>query len=206
MRRRSLMAVLLSLGALAPVALAHARLAGSELVQALHRGGFVLVMRHASAPLAAPPRAKADPENPRAERQLDEAGREQARQIGAAIRRLGVPIGVVLVSPTYRTRETARLAGLLHARTAEDLGEGPRGMSPAAGRGRARWLEHEVAQPPVAGTNTLLITHAPNMVAAFGAQAKGIAAGEILVLRPDGHGGSTPVARITPQEWTALHR
>jgi phosphohistidine phosphatase SixA len=43
------------------------------------------------------------------QRNLTDAGRADARAIGAAIRALGIPIGRVLASPFCRTRETAEL-------------------------------------------------------------------------------------------------
>jgi phosphohistidine phosphatase SixA len=45
-------------------------------------------------------------------RQLSAKGRAAAQRIGAAIRRLDIPIGRVLASEYCRTRETARLMNL----------------------------------------------------------------------------------------------
>jgi len=71
---------------------------GSKLVAALQRGGCVVLMRHASSPGSPPDRAKADAENVKLERQLDADGRESARAMGEAFRRLRVPVGDVLAS------------------------------------------------------------------------------------------------------------
>ena len=43
------------------------------------------------------------------QRNLTDAGRSEARAIGAAIKRLGVPVGSVMASPFCRTMETAQL-------------------------------------------------------------------------------------------------
>ena len=59
---------------------------------------------------------------------------------------------------------------------------------------------------PRAGSNTLLVTHAPNMMQAFGQEAPDIADGETLVFRPDGKGAAVLVGRIKMQEWPTLDR
>lgn len=190
----------------AGVAGARARpLAGAALVRALRRGGYVLVMRHPSSPLARPDKASASPGNANLERQLDESGRRTARAMGAALRALHIPIGEVLASPTYRTIETVRLAGLGEPRTYPELGEGARGMMAAnAGSARSVWLRARAALPPRSGTNTLIVTHAPNLQGAFGAHAAGIAAGEMLIFHPDGRGGADFLGRIRIEQWPRL--
>src|SRR4029453_2406619 len=95
------------------------QLATTDLVDALRKGGYVIVMRHASSPREAPDKASANPDNVKLERQLDEAGRASATAMGKAIRDLKIPIGEVFTSPTYRAMETVRLAQLpnLHAQS-----------------------------------------------------------------------------------------
>jgi hypothetical protein len=55
-------------------------LEGAALVRALERGGYVVVMRHASSPSDPPAKDSADAENTRDERQLDEKGGLRQRQ------------------------------------------------------------------------------------------------------------------------------
>jgi hypothetical protein len=50
----------------------------TALVQALRAGGLVIVMRHASSPREAPTKERANPDNLKLERQLDEPGRRGA--------------------------------------------------------------------------------------------------------------------------------
>src|SRR5499427_3466980 len=83
---------------------------GEALVKALQKGGYVLVMRHASSPREVPDKQAANPDNSKPERQLDEVGRGTAIAMGKALRDLKIPIGNVLSSPTYRALETVRLA------------------------------------------------------------------------------------------------
>jgi hypothetical protein len=61
------------LAGLASAGMARAEpLSGAALVEALRQGGYVLLMRHASSPLAPPVASTAEPDNTRLERQLDD--------------------------------------------------------------------------------------------------------------------------------------
>jgi hypothetical protein len=183
---------------------AHAQnLSGPALIQALQGGGYVLVMRHASSPPTPPTDAEALPDNRKRERQLDETGRLAASAVGAAIRSLNIPIGQVWSSPTYRALETVRLLGLPAPRTAAELGDGGQSMQ-AVGSDQSAWLKAKVAQPPRPGTDTLIVTQLPNITAAFGPAANGIAAGEALVFHPRGDGHPEVVARIKIEDWPAV--
>jgi len=180
-------------------------LSGRGLVGALREGGYVLLMRHASSPEARPDQAAADPENTNLERQLDQKGRDSARAMGEAIRQLGIPIGDVLSSPTYRARETVQLASLGRVQTFAEIGDGGQSMQRIT-EAPAEWLRKKVGEPPRRGTDTVIVTHMPNIVAAFGQVANEAADGETFVFRPDGKGGAELVARIKVEEWPALAR
>jgi hypothetical protein len=52
--------------------------------------------------------------------------------------------------------------------------------------------------------NTVIVTHYPNVMEAFPAAAVGLADGEAIVFRPDGHGGASVVARVKIDEWKGL--
>jgi phosphohistidine phosphatase SixA len=180
-------------------------LSGSPLVAALQHGGFVLVMRHASSPAAPPAKASADPQNVRLERQLDTQGRETASSMGESLRRLRITLGPVLSSPTFRARQTVMLAGLGEPRTVPELDASSANMMQAGADGRqSDWLRHEVGVSPPAHSNTLIVTHAPNIIGAFGEQATGLADGETLIFRPDGRGGASLVARVKIEDWPRL--
>jgi phosphohistidine phosphatase SixA len=174
------------------------------LVKALRQGGNVIVMRHAASPRATPDQATANPDNTTRERQLDAAGRASAKAMGQALRDLKIPVGDVLVSPTYRARETAKLAEWTNAKPAPELGDGGQNMQESSDTA-TKWLQKQVTQFP-SGTNTILITHSPNLTRAFPQQASGIADGEALVFGPDGNGGATLVARVKIDQWPSLPR
>jgi phosphohistidine phosphatase SixA len=179
-------------------------LSGSALVNALQHGGYVLVVRHASSPRQAPDKQSANADNVSLERELDEHGRETAVSMGKALRTLKIPIGEVLASPTYRAMETVRLAQFPNPRPQAELGDGGQSMRGVAAP-QSTWLKEKVKQLPRA-TNTILVTHFPNMSSAFPESTSGLEDGETLVFGSDGRGGSAVVARIKIEEWPALGR
>lgn len=196
--RRALPAALALL--LAATSLAAQTLPRASLAAELRKGGYVIVMRHASSPRELPDAASANPDNTTRERQLDAAGRRDAAAMGAALKRLGIPVGEVLSSPTYRALETARLVDAGKARAVEQLGN--EGMA-AAGEAATAWLRDEVARKTTGG-NRLLITHGPNISAAFREHAGGMTEGEALVFDARGADGPVMVHRIRIEEWAQL--
>ncbi len=179
-------------------------LKGPALTQALQKGGYVLVLRHASSPLAAPDAATANPDNVNHERQLDETGRKTAAAMGAAIKKLRIPLGDLESSPAYRALETVRYAGFGKPTPVPDLGDGGQGMMADAAGQRSTWLRARVTKPPRAGANTLLVTHLPNMKGAFDKDAADLADGETMVFLPGKDGAATMAGRVKIEEWPTL--
>lgn len=176
----------------------------AALLKELQQGGYVIAMRHASSPGTLPNPVQADPENVQHERQLDDAGRASARSMGEALQRLKIPIGQVLSSPAYRALQTARLARLASPTTATELGDSGLSMQADTNGTRAKWLRAKVAELPLSGTNTILITHFPNIKEAFPDNVSGLAEGEALIFRPDGTGGASFKARVKMDDWANL--
>lgn len=202
--RRAFACATMAAVALAAMGHAHAQqLAGAPLIAALREGGYVLVMRHASSPAMPPDKAIADHENTALERQLDENGRSTSRAMGKALRALHISVREVLSSPTYRARQTVHLAGLPEPRTIPELGDGGQSMQPLQAS-PAAWLRNVVSQPPLPGTDRLIVTHAPNITAAFGANVADVADGETLVFHPSGNGEAVLAGRIRIEEWPLL--
>ncbi len=172
-------------------------LSSVALASLLQQGGYVIVMRHASSPDTPPTPNEADPQNPEHQRQLDERGRQTARGMGVAFKALHVPIGEVWSSPTYRALQTFQLADLPHPQTAAEIGGG------AAAADGAMWLRAKAAQPLRPETDTLIVTHYPNITAAFGKAADAPSDGEAIVFRP-GEAPLTVVGRIKIEEWPNL--
>jgi phosphohistidine phosphatase SixA len=175
---------------------AHAQqLQGDALVKALRQGGYVIVMRHTSSPREVPDKAAANPDNTKPERQLDAEGRASATAMGKALRDLKIPIGTVLTSPTYRALETIRYAQFGKPQEFLELGDNGQSMQGGT-EAQATWLKKKVTEFPK-GTNTLIVTHMPNMSRAFPESTSNLADGEALVFGPSG-----VVARIKIGEWT----
>jgi len=181
---------------LAVTGTAHAQLlSGEALVKALRQGGYVIVMRHASSPREVPAG--------QAERQLDDTGRSTATAMGKALRDLKIPIGEVFSSPTYRALETVRLAQWVNPKPTPELGDNGQSMSGGT-QAQAAWLQKKVTQFP-SGTNTIIVTHLPNLTGAFPQLAAGMADGEAMVLGPDGKDGATVVARVKIEDWPKIN-
>jgi phosphohistidine phosphatase SixA len=176
-------------------------LSGKELVSTLRMGGYVIVMRHASSPRTPPDPGQANADNIQHERQLDETGRSTALALGQAMRQLHIPIGQVLSSPTYRALETIRLAKLGQPMTFPELGDSGQSMQADTTGTRAAWIIATAATPPAAGTNTLMVTHFPNIMEAFPQYSAALTDGEALIFHPDGHGEAIMVARVKIDEW-----
>jgi phosphohistidine phosphatase SixA len=175
------------------------RPADTGLVQRLRHGGLVIYIRHTVTSSK-----QDDPEpdlaDPRTQRNLSEAGREQAREIGRTVRRLNIPIGQVLVSPYNRTRETAELAfGKGRARATRDLiSEGYPGTDDDE---LARALRRLMRQRPSPGSNTALVSHGFNLNGATGLSS---AEGDTVIFDPGARDPLKPLARIGIDEWRSL--
>jgi hypothetical protein len=178
-------------------------LSGTGLVTALRQGGYIVLMRHASSPATPPTAASAEHDNTRLERQLDETGRSSAENMGRAIKTLGIPVGEVWSSPTYRAMETVRLASLPNPTTAVELGDGGQSMH-AVSKDQTAWLLAKIAERPRAGTNTIVVTQFPNIQDAFGQDSSGLTDGEALIVRPGSAGVEEIVGRVKIAEWPTL--
>jgi phosphohistidine phosphatase SixA len=175
-----------------------------KLARALRQGGYVIVMRHASSPQELPDAKTANADNPKRERQLDEKGRASAVAMGKALREFKIPIGEIFSSPTYRALETVRLMQLGKPTSIVELGDGGRSMQTST-EAQAAWLQKNVEQFPT-GSNTLIVTHSPNMSRAFPEFTRNLGDGEALIFGPDGKGGAALVARVKIQEWPKMAR
>lgn len=178
-------------------------LSGHALVEALQKGGYVILMRHAASPRQAPDKANANADNINLERQLDEEGRSTAAAMGRAFRDLGISVATVYSSPTYRALETVQYQGFGEAQEREELSNDPQGMRGGT-EAQAEWLHMAVMQFPV-GTNTLLVTHNPNITGAF-PELSGLSDGEALIFGPDReHNNSAQlVARVKIEQWPEM--
>jgi hypothetical protein len=175
---------------------AHA-LEGAALVAALRAGGLTLYFRHTATDFSQNDRAMTAYGDCATQRNLSEAGRAQAREIGAAIRALGLPAGEVIASPFCRTMETGRL--MFGRAQPSTVVRGYEGMS-SANADYTR-LVALLASPPQAGTLRMITSHGNPFRAVAGPPHLG--EGEAAVLKPGG-ADFIVVARIKAADWAAL--
>jgi broad specificity phosphatase PhoE len=165
--------------------------ADEALWELMRGGGQVIFMRHAVTTPGVGDPAGFRLEDCSTQRNLTDAGREDARRVGATFRSRGVPVGRVLSSPWCRCLETARLA----------FG-GSETWAPLSNLydNRAREAEQmralrEVAGRRPAGGNVVLVTHGSVVLPLTGIQP---APAELVVLTPDGAGRFRIAGRLTP--------
>jgi broad specificity phosphatase PhoE len=178
----------------------------TELIGKLRQGGYVIVMRHGGTNRD---QADTDPlnlDNVAKQRQLSESGRDVARQVGAAWQKLGIPLGTVYTSRFNRAVETGKLIGGGDVVATNDLSEGGLVVTPIENDRRAEALRKFAATQPPAGKNTLVVTHKPNILDAFGRDWFEIKEGEATVFKPDATGAGAPVARVQAMDWVKAAR
>lgn len=177
-----------------------------EVLGLLRAGGYVIVVRHGATHAD---QADTDPLNLAdvgKQRQLNEKGRADAGAIGQAFRSAGVPIGKSYSSQFQRAAETARLIGGKDPMTTADLTEGGLVVSPNENNRRAQALRALIAAAPDPGTNTLIVTHKPNILDVLGKDWFEIKEGEASIFRPDGSGKYTLVGRVQIVDWVTAAR
>ena len=178
--------------------------AGDEqIAQALRAGGLVILVRHGAT---FPDQAGTDPlnfDNIAAQRNLNDKGKMLAKQFGDALRQAGVPVGKVYTSKYNRGYETAVLAGFKDVEKTADLSEGGLVVSPNENNRRAEALRKMLTTAPKPGTNTILITHYPNIIAALGKDWFDVKEGEASIFRPE-NGSYTLVARLQMEDWPRI--
>jgi phosphohistidine phosphatase SixA len=177
-----------------------------DVLDDMKMGGYVIVVRHGRTDESVDTKDQAplDLSNCSGQLMLNEVGKKQAQAIGEALKKAEVPVGQVIASTYCRAMETGRLAfGKAEPSDAlllEALVPAPGTPVPAPWPQRVEMMKQLVATAPAAGTNTVLITHFPNVKAMLGVQ---IGFGDAAIVKPDGRGGITVVARITAKEWAA---
>ena len=185
------------------VAVPSAYAEGKDIAQALRAGDLVIVVRHGAT---FPDQADTDPfnfDNITAQRNLNDKGKALAKAFGDALRQAGVPVGKVYTSKFNRAYETAVIAGFRDIEKTTDLTEGGLVVSPNENNRRAEAFRKMLASAPKAHTNTILITHQPNIIAALGKDWFDVKEGEASIFRP-ANGGYTLVARVQMDEWPRI--
>jgi phosphohistidine phosphatase SixA len=196
------------LGFFPAVAFGQSLPAQADWLGSLRLGGYVIVLRHgastsdmATDPMSNPAKQAAAS----GERQLSEAGRAQAKAVGEAMRKLKIPVGLVLTSPLQRAVDTGTLLGFGVVTVKPELAEAGSALSPEENKHRADALRQLAAMYPPADNNLVIVTHKPNLIEAFGKDWSDVREGEASVFEPDFAGGAYKlVLRVRAEEWKAL--
>lgn len=198
---------LLALICLAPLQATAADM--SKIVPMLKQGGYVLVLRHGATdesqkdvyPFAFDDMTK--------QRQLSDQGRKVARDMGAALKTLGISLGQIYSSRLNRAIETGSLMSAapvtpVNALTDSGAGSASAMASPNGANAKVgNTIRALVNKAPAAGTDNLLVTHKPNIADAFGKELADVKEAETLIYRPNPAGPPTLVARVQASEWIA---
>jgi broad specificity phosphatase PhoE len=174
-----------------------------DLAQALRAGGLVIVVRHGAT---FPDQADTDPlnfDNIAAQRNLNDKGKALAKTFGDALRQARVPVGKVYTSKYNRAYETAVIAGFTNIEKTADLTEGGLVVSPNENNRRVEAFRKLLGTAPQPGTNTVLITHKPNIVDGLGKDWFDVKEGEASLFRPD-NGSYKLLARVQMDEWPRI--
>jgi broad specificity phosphatase PhoE len=204
--RRSIVAAATFCGLLAASGFAVSGRAAADdinLLQTLRAGGLVIVVRHGAT---FPDQADTDPlnfDNIAAQRNLNETGKALAKAFGNAIRQAGIPVGKVFTSKYNRAYETAVIAGFEEIEKTADITEGGLVVSPNENNRRVQAFRKLLGTAPRAGTNTILITHKPNIVDALGKDWFDVKEGEASVFRPE-NGSYRLISRVQMEEWPRI--
>jgi len=174
-----------------------AAIAPGELLAALRKGGLIIYFRHTSTDMSRDDSRSRSDDDCENQRPLTDAGRNEARQIGAAFRELRIPVREVLASPRCRTMETAMLA-FGRAQGTHAVRGGPRAPDNAD---RYAALRQLLSTPVGANANLVISSHGNPIYAVAGAPY--LEEGEALVIRPMG-GDFEVVARVQYDAWRAL--
>jgi len=205
--RRTIVALALASGLSAGLSFAtpaSAAMADKDLAAALRAGGLVIVVRHGATYANQADTDTGNFDDVAKQRNLDDRGKAQAAAFGDALRQIGAPVGDVFTSRLNRAYQTAVLAGLKDVQKSVDFTEvGGMGVSPDENARRNAALRKIISTPPKPGTNTIIVTHKPNIIDALGKDWFDVKEGEASIFKPEGE-SYTLLARLQVEDWTRV--
>jgi phosphohistidine phosphatase SixA len=171
------------------------------LVTELRQGGYIIVFRHGATNRDQADTDPLHPDDIAKQRLLSDKGRDLAKQVGDAFKTLGIPLGKVYTSKFNRAVETGKLVSGREVTSSLDITEGGLVVTPIENDRRAEALQKMASTLPEAGKNTLIVTHKPNILDAFGKDWFEVKEGEASVFKPDSTGKAICVARMQAVDW-----
>jgi phosphohistidine phosphatase SixA len=176
----------------------------AEWIDALRQGGHVIVFRHGATYSDQADTDPLDLKNVAKQRHLNDDGRALAKSIGESMHKLKIPVGQVQTSMFQRAIDTGTLLGFGDVKPSLDISEGGLVVTPTENNRRADAFRKLIGELPPPGRNTVIVSHKPNIMDAFGKDWFDIREGEASVFKPDGKGGSTLVVRVLASDWSKL--
>lgn len=172
------------------------------VLDALRAGGLIIFFRHGLTMRTGQP--DNDLSSCANQRNLTEAGRQLAKDVGAAFVDLKIPVGKVKSSPYCRCKDTAALAfGRVEVVDFLATSGDPRDPMEQA---RIAELAQVLSMPQPAGANTVLVAHGNNLrglASLHGYPEMHIDETEAVIFRP-GAGSASVVARVKAEDWRRL--
>ncbi|MBS0001499.1 MAG: histidine phosphatase family protein [Thioalkalivibrio sp.] len=169
----------------------------APLVEEMQAGGLVIYWRHAKTDRSQRDTDLSDINRCETQRNLNDEGRQQARRVGRAFERHGIPVGDVLTSDFCRNRDTAELAFGRYERV-DELFNLPATRDPARRDRLVPALREMLATPPADATkNTVIVGHNLNLRAAANVF---VDEGGIAVFEPLGGDGFRHLGSLRPED------
>ncbi|CAN7164430.1 histidine phosphatase family protein [Bradyrhizobium sp. LjRoot220] len=181
-----------------------------ELIAQLKQGNYVIIFRHGATDDSQKDIHPFKFDDMKAQRQLNEKGRETARQIGAALKAQDIPVGDVYTSKLNRAVETGQILSGKEVRAVDALTDSGGGSAssmanPTGANAKAGLAIRELVNAiPKPGTNNLLVTHKTNFADAFGKEAGDVGEAEAFVYQPKPASAPVFVGRIKAADWTIV--
>ena len=178
---------------------AFAEIDNLTLVEKLKQGGYVILVRHA---ITDQNQSDTDPNNLgncAAQRNLNQAGRDQSGSIGKAIKALSIPVGKVYSSLYCRCIETAELA-FGKPESTLDLSSFMRETEEEKTR-RVNVIKSLLGTRPDHKTNTFLVTHKHMLRLASGVQ---LSEGGAAIIKPKGDSQFQVIAKVPASRWQVM--
>jgi len=171
-----------------------------QLMEALQRGGHIVYFRHGPTDST---QQDSDPNNLAncaTQRNLNQAGRDQGRMIGEALRALNIPAGTVRSSEYCRAKEYSQLLFGSEPQVEPSIVL-PDPLPMPTQQQNTEAFRRLLAQAPPATSNVFYVSHSPNIRQAMNVDLP--VEGSAAIIRVEG-GNPQLVARVLPTEWAPL--
>jgi hypothetical protein len=180
----------------------------AALVRALREGGLLLWMRHTErddrSGTVTPEQAASH--DCAAQSVLTPTGRQHAREIGAAIRALNLPIAAVHTARLCRTEATGQLLNIAPVTNDDRLDASSTWVNRGGAAAEQRATLQALSEGPPVGKDVVLISSALDIRQPQPAILHDLGPGETAVFRPGPAGKAILLARIGESAWPTLLR